>query len=152
MRLKFWNRWKREKKINVGVISPKDVDHLRGVKADFVITDNLVELSNEEKLEKWNRHKPYVTDFDVETIASKNIDLPLDEFPNGIEASDDDIFTSLGDLSNEDMLPSQRELKGMTWKEYNRRKEDQCHGKLKSGARCSRVIDNAMYCWQHKQK
>lgn len=32
----------------------------------------------------------------------------------------------------------------------NLTKEDQCHGKLKSGARCSRVIDNATYCWQHK--
>ena len=30
-------------------------------------------------------------------------------------------------------------------------KEDQCHGKLKSGARCSRVVKNGMYCYQHKR-
>ena len=77
--------------------------------------------------------------------------------------------TNLGDLSNDDMLPSQREQDRLDMMEQDSEifgrirgikadfiinddpKENQCHGKLRSGKRCSRVVE-LMYCWQHKLK
>ncbi len=84
-------RKKREKKI----IHGNRTSEIRGFKADFVIDDD---VSNEDKLEKWNRQKPHVTNVDVDSLT----------------------------------------------------KEDQCHGKLKSGARCSRVVKDSLYCYQHR--